>query len=192
MNDFEWDCYQKKKLAQQAKYRKRGSHSRKCILSTDTMSQRQINERNGKTVSVNFNEPIEWGVFKSLSKQTQADYLESLRDTYGANLTSLSSMFGVSVSTIRRHIESTGIGISFPVGHSMSNDQKDAWQVFLSSSSCSVNKSNEEAEICDDKINEEDDMPTKMYMDGFSLSFDGRIYVDSIVNSCGTCWGITQ
>ena len=33
MNDFDFDCLQKKRLAQQAKYRKRGSKSKKCTPS---------------------------------------------------------------------------------------------------------------------------------------------------------------
>lgn len=41
MNDFDFDCLQKKRLAQQAKYRKRGSKSKKCTMSTDYMTTKQ-------------------------------------------------------------------------------------------------------------------------------------------------------
>ncbi len=33
MSDFEYDCWQRKRLAQQAKYRKCGSKSKKCSMS---------------------------------------------------------------------------------------------------------------------------------------------------------------
>lgn len=48
MNDFEFDCLQKKRLAQQAKYRKRGSKSKKCPMSTDHMTKKQWIEKDGE------------------------------------------------------------------------------------------------------------------------------------------------
>ena len=47
MNDFEFDCLQKKRLAQQAKYRKRGSKSKKCPMSTDLSPSRQNRQEKG-------------------------------------------------------------------------------------------------------------------------------------------------
>lgn len=45
MNDFEFDCLQKKRLAQQAKYRKRGSKSKKCPMSTDHMTKKTMDRK---------------------------------------------------------------------------------------------------------------------------------------------------
>ena len=44
MSDFEYDCWQRKRIAQQAKYRKCGSKSKKCSMSTDHMTQKQWKE----------------------------------------------------------------------------------------------------------------------------------------------------
>lgn len=82
MNDFEFDCLQKKRLAQQAKYRKRGSKSKKCPMSTDHMTKKQWIERCGKIVTIKMDSPVSWASFKELSKQTQEEYLKNLMEKY--------------------------------------------------------------------------------------------------------------
>lgn len=81
MSDFEYDCWQRKRLAQQAKYRKCGSKSKKCSMSTDHMTQKQWKERNGKVVTVNLNQPITWDEFKALT--SLSDALEKIDDAKG-------------------------------------------------------------------------------------------------------------
>ena len=73
MSDFEYDCWQRKRIAQQAKYRKCGSKSKKCSMSTDHMTQKQWKERNGKVVTVNLNQPITWDDFKALTASMQEE-----------------------------------------------------------------------------------------------------------------------
>ena len=79
MDDFTYDCWQKKQLAQQARHRKRGSKSRKCSLPSDSLTKKQWKERNGKTLSINLNQPTSWEIFKEVSKQTQEDCRAVLR-----------------------------------------------------------------------------------------------------------------
>lgn len=124
MSDFEYDCWQRKRLAQQAKYRKCGSKSKKCSMSTDHMTQKQWKERNGKVVTVNLNQPITWDEFKALTTSMQEEYLRHMMENYGANATSFAAMFGVQPLTIRRHIQMNKLNIKFPVGHSMSTAQR--------------------------------------------------------------------
>ena len=128
VNDFDYDCLQKKRLARQAKYRKRGSKSKKCTMSTDYMTQKQWKERNGKVVEANLSQPISWGTFKELSKSTQEEYLRHLMSEFGANATSLAMMFNVKPLTIRRYIQSNGLSIQFQFGHSMCSKQREAWE----------------------------------------------------------------
>lgn len=123
MSDFEYDCWQRKRIAQQAKYRKCGSKSKKCSMSTDHMTQKQWKERNGKVVTVNLNQPITWDDFKALTASMQEEYLKHMMENYGANATSFAAMFGVQPLTIRRHIQMNKLNIKFPVGHSMSTAQ---------------------------------------------------------------------
>ena len=161
MSDFEYDCWQRKRLAQQAKYRKCGSKSKKCSMSTDHMTQKQWKERNGKVVTVNLNQPITWDEFKALTTSMQEEYLRHMMENYGANATSFAAMFGVQPLTIRRHIQMNKLNIKFPVGHSMSTAQKDAWD-----------------ELLHGKTSEQ-----SMDMKRFSLCFNGRIDVSMIANS---------
>ena len=131
MDDFTYDCLQRKRLAQQAKYRKCGSKSRKCPLSTDHMTTKQWRERCGNIVSINMNGPVSWNSFKELSKQTQEEYIRGLIETYGANATSLATMFNVKPLTVRRYIAARELNVAFQVGRSMNAAQKLAWENFL-------------------------------------------------------------
>lgn len=129
MDDFTYDCWQKKQLAQQARHRKRGSKSRKCSLPSDNLTKKQWKERNGKTLSINLNQPTSWEIFKEVSKPTQEEYLNHLLAIYGANATSLAAMFHVQPLTIRRFIQTNGLAVKFPVGHSMNAEQREADEI---------------------------------------------------------------
>lgn len=178
MNDFEFDCLQKKRLAHQAKYRKRGSKSKKCPMSTDYMTRRQWLERCGKIVTVNMNEPITWKVFKELSKQTQEEYIHNLMGLYSVNATSLAAMFHIQPLTVRRHIAAQQLAVSFPVGHSMNAEQRRAWERFINGKQGEENNTVEATETTD-----ENPTDNKMEMSGFSLRFNGPIDISMIANS---------
>lgn len=151
-------------------------------MSTDHMTEKQWKERNGRVVSVSFDKPTSWDNFRELSKGAQEEYLRNLSTTYGANATNLAEMFNVSVSTIRRHIQSAGLDIKFHVGHSMNGEHRAAWEAFLGGppapqpvhETASAARAEEPPRIHVD---------TSMRMNRFSLSFSGDINVDMIANS---------
>lgn len=174
MNDFEFDCLQKKRLAQQAKYRKRGSKSKKCPMSTDHMTKKQWIERCGKIVTIKMDSPVSWASFKELSKQTQEEYLKNLMEKYHINASSLAEMFHITPITVRRHIATQGLAVSFPVGHSMNAGDRRAWELFLSGDASENEVSAENEETCDEE---------PMSMCSFSLRFSGKIDVSMISNS---------
>jgi hypothetical protein len=177
MNDFEFDCLQKKRLAQQAKYRKRGSKSKKCPMSTDHMTKKQWIERCGKIVTIKMDSPVSWASFKELSKQTQEKYLKNLMEKYHINASSLAEMFHITPITVRRHIATQGLAVSFPVGHSMNAEDRRAWELFLSGDAVEQSEnevSAENEETCDEE---------PMSMCSFSLRFSGKIDVSMISNS---------
>ena len=174
MNDFEFDCLQKKRLAQQAKYRKRGSKSKKCPMSTDHMTKKQWIERCGKIVTIKMDSPVSWASFKELSKQTQEEYLKNLMEKYHINARSLAEMFHITPITVRRHIATQGLAVSFPVGHSMNAEDRRAWELFLSGDASENEVSAENEETCDEE---------PMSMCSFSLRFSGKIDVSMISNS---------
>lgn len=67
MNDFDHDVIQMKRLAGQVKYRKRGSGSRKCSMSTDHMTRRQWEKSCGEMTTYQMMTPLTWEEFKSYS-----------------------------------------------------------------------------------------------------------------------------
>ena len=179
MNDFAYDCWQKKQLAQQARHRKRGSKSRKCFLPSDSLTKKQWKERNGKTLSINLNSPTSWENFKEVSKPTQEEYLNHLLTAYGANATSLATMFQVQPLTIRRFIQSNNLAVKFPVGHSMNAVQREAWEEFLKGET----KTAPVTTPLEEHHTATPDKSESMSMKKVSLSFSGKINAAMIVNS---------
>lgn len=178
MNDFDYDCLERKRLARQAKYRKCGSKSRKCSLSTDHMTYEQWRERCGAVMSISIGRPISWEDFKAMSKQTQEEYIRDLMDTYGANATSLASMFKIRPSTVRRYIASADLNIKFKAGHSMNAEQRVAWKRFLDEDGFDQTTVMAEPETIAG-----DNACASMTMNSFSLSFSGKIDISMISNS---------
>ena len=131
MTDFDFDCLQKKRIAQQARYRKRGSKSKKCNLPSDRLTQKQWKERCGPVVSFNFNKPMNWDTFKKLSTIVQTEYITNLQKKYGVTAVDLGDMFGVRALTVRKHVDANGLNITFPRGHSMNAERKAVWNEFL-------------------------------------------------------------
>lgn len=180
MTDFEFECMERKRLARQAKYRKRGSKSKKCPMSTDHMTLKQWKERCGAVVTVNIGKPISWDNFKELSKQTQEEYIKDLMNTYGANATSLAAMFNIQPLTVRRYIAARELDVTFQVGHSMNSEQREAWERFLNGE-CDYGMHTKPAQHSSENIGGQ--RTETMSMNRFSMSFDGKIDVNMISNS---------
>lgn len=197
MTDFEYDCMKKKQIAGQARYRKRGSKSKKCTLPSDRMTRKQWKERCGPVMTYNMNKPMAWESFKKLSKSTQEEYINTLQQKYGATAVDLGKMFGVQALTVRKHVIANGLEVSFPRGHAMTTMQRVEWDKFLNRSDSSIvpdfeeheeNNSNDTLTGTEnnqfnnshgDSFNED----AKMSMKRFSVQFSGAINVDMVANS---------
>lgn len=101
MNDFDYDCYQKKLIARSARNRKCGSKSKHCSASTDHMTHKQWKERNGTVMSFNLSAPMKWADFRQMSSSSQHEYVETLVKN-GANVKAMADMFGVSQTSVRK------------------------------------------------------------------------------------------
>lgn len=187
MSDFEFDCMKKKQLAGQAKYRKRGSKSKKCSLPSDGMTNKQWKERCGPVITYNPNKPMVWEDFKKLPDHIQAEYITNLQHKFGVTAVDLSKMFGVQPLTVRKHADANNLGVEFPRGHAMSAAKKAEWDKF-------VCPEQGEPAFLDDECEEwpveepVGDMPAPaqpeaMKMKNFSLRFSGNIDVNMIANS---------
>lgn len=187
MSDFEFDCMKKKQLAGQAKYRKRGSKSKKCSLPSDGMTNKQWKERCGPVISYNPNKPMAWEDFKKLPRHIQAEYITNLQNKFGVTAVDLGKMFGVQPLTVRKHADANNLGVEFPRGHAMSAAKKTEWDRFVCPEQDEPAFLDDECEEwpVEEPVNEmpAPAQPEVMKMKNFSLRFSGNIDVNMIANS---------
>jgi hypothetical protein len=97
MNDFDYENMQKKQLARNAKYRKNGSKSKKCTLPGDFLTNAEKAKLSTTVVDVNLKKKMSKEDFTKLSPEIQKEYIEWLRDEFGATSAMISKeMFGYS------------------------------------------------------------------------------------------------
>lgn len=130
MNDFEYDAYVKKRIAQGYRNKKNGSKSSRCPLPSDHMTQKQWKERNGDIVSYQLNAPMTWSMLKAMPVDLQKEYIKNLRDKYGTTATDLAKFLGVTPGTVTNHCKET-LGIVFKPGQRMTKEQRSAFSEFL-------------------------------------------------------------
>lgn len=161
-------------------------------LPSDRMTNKQWKERCGDVFVCQTNSPMKWGEFKSLPPTMQKEYLSLLQERYNANATSFAEMFGIRPLTVRRFIAANDLGISFPVGRSMSKQQRSEWECFLGATPEDEDVSSAETESLEVEPIEQAPvrkpvLPTKMSR--FSISFQGALDVQHIANSLQTILG---
>jgi len=193
MNDFDYDVLQKKRLAQQAKYRKNGSKSKKCPLSTDHMTQKQWKERCGETMTYQLGRPMVWDDFRKLPIHIQKEYLLGLIRKYSTTASDLATMFGIAPQTVTKFCGCDEIGIKFTRGKRMPKNLREEFEKFMA---CDLLQ--EEKQIIDDPLPRDEanisdvkhsvdvnDMSKskRMAMTEFSLCFNGKFSRDMICNS---------
>lgn len=192
MNDFEYDVYLKKKIANQAKYRKRGSKSKKCPLSTDRMTRKQWIERNGAVVSYSMGRPMNWEKFMELPHDLKEEYINGLITKYSVNAKTLAEMFGVSHLTVFRMVDREGLNVKFVRGRKMNDEQKTAFEKFLRDEEeepVEMSTPVHEQQIVSEEITEtsadstESPKNTPTRLDGFTMNFSGDLDIDMIANS---------
>ena len=188
MNDFDYDVMQKKRIARMAQYRKRGSKSKKCPMSTDYMTRKQWEERWGEVHTYKMDEPKSWEQFKEMPINIQQEYLAFLVKNYNVNATSLGTMFSVKPLTVRRYIETNNFGLTFKVGNSMNSAQKEKWKQFLEQSEPLPDEQAVNEQVYDYESDTKSETPqliSSMGMDmkQFSMTFQGKIDVKMIANS---------
>ena len=188
MTDFDYDCMQKKRIAQGARHRKCGSKSRMCFLSTDHMTHKQWKERNGSCMTMNLNKPMNWENFKLLPAGMQTEYLQHITDTYKVGKFKIAKeLFGCSDNTLAKYITDHSLPITFcSVSGAKPKDQAAAWKTFLGVKEAAVDQPQVVPEAVPEKP-EETDSPvpekTVMKMDSVSIRFNGKLDIQMVANS---------
>lgn len=209
MNDFEYDCLQKKRIAGSARKRKVGSKSKKCSLPSDRLTKKQWKDKCGPVITYNLDLPMEWSDFKKMPADIQTEYIVKLQRRYGVTAVDLGAMFGVKSLAVRRHAETHGLSVTFPRGRAMCSREREDWDRFLSGTAVTQeNNAAEEQVLMEEPIeaaddchavaenpttvvfnyedaesNNDGDVADGMSMKQFNIKFTGKIDVDRIANS---------
>jgi hypothetical protein len=192
LNDFDYDCLQKKRLSRNALARKCGSKSKKCALPSDRLTPKQWRERNGNVVEINLNKPMSLDEFKQMKSDLQEEYIKHLVDTYGVNAISLGQVFGCNPNTVRKLIRENELNIVFRRGVQMPKENREAFKRFLAQGLLQDDTDTADEETEEPAHDQECDqipplVPVQpsdaMRMSSFSLRFDGPVDVNMIANS---------
>lgn len=210
MRDFYKEVSEKKVVARGARYRKGGSKSRKCSMSTDYMTQKQWKERNGPIMSYSMTQPIDWNSFKKMPADVQEMYVKSMKEKFGANQTDLAEMFDVHPQTVRMVFKSLGLGKMFSRGGKLMNEeQKKVWHKFIGQEAEenaeeqveavveeTVDVIEEQPVICEQTEEDDSDVcesdvedTDACLMSDFAVRFTGKIDVNMVANSLRTILG---
>lgn len=101
MNDFEYDCYQKKKIASGARHKKASIKGPKgCTLPHEYLSKKEIQKMNGEVKTYNLKQPVSYEEFKNWPNHIKKEYLTGLQAEYKASDIAIGNMMGVSGNVI--------------------------------------------------------------------------------------------
>lgn len=106
MNDFDYDCMQKKRIAMGAFAhinRKRGG----CSLPSDTLTEKQRKEKNGEVKSYNITRPMPWHEFKAMPEDLKREFFRNMQ-SFGDTAKWLAEEMGASAQTIIAYGERVG------------------------------------------------------------------------------------
>lgn len=148
MNDFEYDCLQKKRIAQSA--RKKVHPKKGCSLPSDNLTPAQKKKLNGDVISVNLNRPISYKYFKVLSEDMQTMYYNHLVDEFGVFQSDIAKMFGIGNNTLSMYLKKRGLSVrkltNKKADYNRHLENESKWQLFLAGE-YRPNKESEELDI---------------------------------------------
>lgn len=106
MNDFDYDCMQKKRIARGAFAHiswKRGG----CTLPSDLLTAKQRKEKSGEVKSYNISRPMPWREFKQMPDDLKREFYRNMQ-SFGGSAKWLAEEMGASDQTIRDSAERCG------------------------------------------------------------------------------------
>ena len=106
MNDFDYECMQKKRIARGAFAhisRKRGG----CTLPSDLLTAKQRKEKSGEVKSYNISRPMPWREFKQMPDDLKREFYRNMQ-SFGGSAKWLAEEMGASDQTIRDSAERCG------------------------------------------------------------------------------------
>lgn len=133
MNDFDYDVYQKKRIASGDRHRKRGSRSKYCGLPSDHMTHAQWKKKNGEVKVMNLNEPMLWDAFKAMPDDLQKEYIQKCVERFDCTMTDLSKMFQVQPCTVSKKLKELELNHLFTTGKRHDRAKAKVFQSWIGS-----------------------------------------------------------
>ena len=131
MNNFDYDCLQKKRIAKCAKNHVNARRG-KCKLPYEYLSAKERKALNGEVKTYNLKAPMSWEQLNGLPRDLKQEYLTWLQQTFHANDTMLGEMWGVSHRTAAWYRKAAGVtSLGRGAGASPSAEQLAAWNAWL-------------------------------------------------------------
>lgn len=132
MNDFDFDIVEKKRIARGARCKKNGSKSKCCTLPSDNLTPAQRKALSGPVSSYSMNQTMEWPVFKSIQKDLQQSYIDTLQSRFGVPVSTISKeLFGLSSYGLRSYMTRNGMRFVAERGKRLSAEERQLWEDFL-------------------------------------------------------------
>lgn len=100
----------------------------KVRLSSDRLTQKQWETKNGECKSYRMNDPMTWAQFKELPDDLKVCYIKAIRNKYKVPDKYMAGAFGVSLSTLRRMFTKLKLGNGSTVNRNwLGTDEYDAF-----------------------------------------------------------------
>ena len=131
MNDFDYDCLQKKRIAKCAKNHVNARRGR-CKLPYEYLSAKERKALNGEVKTYNLRVPLTIAQFTDLPRDLKQEYLTWLQQTFHANDTMLAELWNTSTWSAGVYRKEAGVASlgrgrkSFPT-----QEQREAWNAWL-------------------------------------------------------------
>jgi len=135
MNDFDFDCAQKKRIARGAFNRKGTTNRKGCRLPHENLTKKELEKLNGEVFTLSITRPITWEQFKKLPNNLQEEYLDTQIKRFGVGLTTIGrDLFGLkgSDSMLANYVRDHDLDIvSAPPGR-QPKAALDSWKRWIS------------------------------------------------------------
>lgn len=188
VNDFDYEVKERKNLANQAKYRKRGSRSRKCSLPSDSLTAAQIKKMNGECEVYKIGQRIPWKEFKSYPIEMQIKYLEWMRDNLHATRGMIVEALGCANGTIYAYAKNT-LGRTDLWHRSIPEAKKKPFRKWLEESTVAV--AEEQAKQEEKPIKKTAKKPSELIIPVFNVISGGNLHLSGSAAEIGqSIWRI--
>ena len=130
MTDFDFDCKEKKRIAQGAYHRKNGSKSKGCHLPHEDLTAAEQKKLNGPVKTVDLDRPMTWKALKALPEDKRKLYLERLMDLYGVSKNKLARMLGIAPGYLCQVCAQMRLDVNRGKHYHMTKQQDAMWEAF--------------------------------------------------------------